>query len=155
MDNAENIRPWTALEINLARTKSVVEIPDQYEVLREVVRNRPRVLKRTEEVLVELHHPFVNWGYLLEQLKALSIGNFNEFNTHEQGFPALESLADIYMIVITSAGDEEIKDNAVRYLLEHGSVPVYLPIPRRSVSGAGPAVEKGIGLCEGRGQIDG
>ena len=85
----------------------------------DVVKNHYGVSKRTEELLVELHHPFVNWEYLLAQLKTLSIGDFYDFNTHEDGLSALKTFADIYLAVITSAGDEEVKDNAVRYCFEY------------------------------------
>jgi len=119
MDAKEKSRPLTALEINLERTKAVVDIPEKYRRLLDVVKNHYGVSKRTEELLVELHHPFVNWEYLLVQLKTLSIGDFYDFNTHEDGLSALKTFADIYLAVITSAGDEEVKDNAVRYCFEY------------------------------------
>ena len=108
----------TALEINLERTKAVVDIPKKYRTLLDIVKNHYGVSKRTEEMLVELHHPFVNWEYLLAQLKSLSTGDFYDFNTHEDGLHALETFADIYLTIISSAGDEEVKDNAVRYCFE-------------------------------------
>src|SRR4030042_6325776 len=117
MDTTETTRPLTALEINLERTKAVVESPEEYRILLDVAKNHYGVSKRTEELLVELHHPFVNWEYLLVQLKGLSIGDFYDFNTHEDGLSALKCFADIYLTVISSAGDEEVRDNAVRYCL--------------------------------------
>jgi pyruvate,orthophosphate dikinase len=71
MDTMETTRLSTALEINLERTKAVVEIPEKYRILLEIAKNHYGVLKRTEELLVELNHPFVNWEYVLVQLKAL------------------------------------------------------------------------------------
>ena len=50
-----------ALEINLERTRAVVEIPERYGILIEAARNHYGVRKRTEELLLELNHPFVNW----------------------------------------------------------------------------------------------
>jgi pyruvate,orthophosphate dikinase len=111
-------RHLTALEINLERTKAVVDIPEKYRILLDVVKNHYGVSKRTEEMLVELNHPFVNWEYLLVQLKSLSMGDFYDFNTHEDGLSALKTFADIYLTIISSAGDEEVKDNAVRYCFE-------------------------------------
>lgn len=119
MDAAEKKRPLTALEINLERTRAVVDIPEKYRILLDIVRNHYGVAKRTEELLVELHHPFVNWEYLLTQLKGLSIGNFYDFNIHEQGLSALKTFGDIYLTVIASAGAEEIRENAVRYGFEY------------------------------------
>ena len=77
------------------------------------------VLKRTEELLIELNHPFVNWEYVLNQLKGLSIGDFYDFNMHEDGLSALKILSDIYFTVISSASDEDIQDSAVRYFFEY------------------------------------
>ena len=119
MDTNEITRPLTALEINLERTRAVVDIPEKYRRLLDVVKDHYGVSKRTEELLVELHHPFVNWEYLLAQLKTLSVGDFYDFNTHEDGLSALKTFADIYLAVITSAGDEEVKDYAVRYCFEY------------------------------------
>jgi len=119
MEAIEKTRPLTALEINLERTRAVVDIPEKYRILLDVVENHYGVAKRTEELLIELHHPFVNWEYLLTQLKGLSIGDFYDFNTHEKGLSALETFADIYLTVIASAGDEDVRDNAVRYVFEY------------------------------------
>ncbi|MCX5820746.1 MAG: hypothetical protein NT047_12710, partial [Deltaproteobacteria bacterium] len=118
MDTKEKTRHLTALEINLERTKAVVDIPEKYRILLDVVKNHFGVSKRTEEMLVEFHHPFVNWEYLLVQLKNISMGDFYDFNTHEDGLSALKMFADIYLAIISSAGDEEVKDNAVRYCFE-------------------------------------
>jgi pyruvate,orthophosphate dikinase len=119
MDTTEKTKPLTALEINLERTRAVVDIPEKHRMLLSIVKNHYGVSKRTEELLVELHHPFVNWEYVLAQLKTLSIGDFYDFNTHEDGLSALKTFADIYLAVITSAGDEEVRDNAVRYCFEY------------------------------------
>jgi len=119
MDTKENTRHLSALEINLERTKAVVQIPDEYRILLDVANNHYGVLKRTEELLVELHHPFVNWEYVLTQLKSLSIGDFYDFNTHEEGLSALKKLADIYVVIISSTRDEEVRDSAVRYCFEY------------------------------------
>jgi len=119
MDAKEKTQHLSALEINLERTKAVVQIPDEYRILLDVANSRYGVLKRTEELLVELHHPFVNWEYVLTQLKGLSIGDFYDFNTHVEGLSALKKLADIYLVIISSARDEEVRDSAVRYCFEY------------------------------------
>jgi pyruvate,orthophosphate dikinase len=119
MDTMEQTRPLTALEINLERTKAIVEIPERYRILLDVAKDHYGVLKRAEEMLIELHHPFVNWEYVLTQLKSLSVGDFYDFNVHDNGLSALKTLADIYLAVISSVSDEEVRDNAVRYLFEY------------------------------------
>ena len=119
MDTKEKTQHLSALEINLERTKAVVQIPDEYRILLDVAKNHYGVLKRTEELLIELHHPFVNWEYVLAQIKGLSIGDFYDFNTHKEGLSALKKLADIYLVIISSARDEEVRDSAVRNCFEY------------------------------------
>ncbi len=108
----------SALEINLERTKAIVEIPEKYRILMEVVQKHYGVLKRVEDLLLELNHPYVNWEYVLTQLKSLSIGDFYDFNRHERGLDALKLLAGIYMDIVSSARDERVQDSAARYLFE-------------------------------------
>ena len=119
MNTQDNTWRSTALEINLERTKADVEIPDKYKILLDAARSHYGVLKRTEELLIELNHPFVNWGYVITQLKGLSIGDFYDFNMHEDGLLTLKILSDIYFTVISSAPDEDIQDSAVRYFFEY------------------------------------
>ena len=119
MDTEGKTRQATALETNLERTRAVVEIPEKYAILLEVAKNHYGVHQRTEELLVELNHPFVNWEYVLTQLNALSIGDFYDFNAHEEGLAALRTLADIHLAVLSLATDEEVRDNAVRRFFEY------------------------------------
>jgi pyruvate,orthophosphate dikinase len=119
MDANEQTRNLTALEINLERTRAMVEIPDRYGELLLVAKSHSAIGIRTEEMLKEFHHPYVNWDYLLEQLKGLSIGEFTYFNNHKKGFSALESFADIYLDVISLINDEGARDSAVRYCFEY------------------------------------
>jgi len=112
----------TALQVNLERTAAVVEIPEEYQILLDVAKDHYGVLKRTRELLTELYHPYVNWEYVLTQLKALSVGDFYDFNSHKNGLDALKMLGDIYLRVISSAAPEDIRDDAVRYLFEYMSM---------------------------------
>lgn len=119
MEEIEQKKALSALEINLQRTRTDVEIPERYSDLLAVAASYSQVGRRTEEMLRELHHPYVNHGYLLQQLRALSIGEFNYFNSHAGALPALQSFADVYFDIITSpVAGEEIKDGAVRHCME-------------------------------------
>ncbi len=108
----------TALEINLERTKAIVEIPEKYRVLMEMMDGHYGILRRLEDLLIELNHPFVNWEYVLGQLKSLSIGDFYDFNRLENGPEALRLFADIYTSTFSTSRDERVQDSAVRYLFE-------------------------------------
>ncbi len=119
MDIQEKLWRSAALEINLERTKAIVEIPEKYKILLDTATGHYGVLKRTENLLTELNHPYVNWEYVLTQLKSISIGDFYDFNSNDEGLSALKILADIYIIVITSAPDEGLKDSAIQYFFEY------------------------------------
>ncbi|MDD3846838.1 MAG: PEP/pyruvate-binding domain-containing protein [Syntrophorhabdaceae bacterium] len=118
MDSTDNTFKSTALEINLERTKATVEIPEKYRVLMGIMEGHYGILRRLEDLLVELNHPFVNWEYVLTRLKGLSIGDFYDFNRHDEGLEGLRLLSDIYISTISTARDERVQDSAVRYLFE-------------------------------------
>jgi pyruvate, orthophosphate dikinase len=108
----------SALEINLERTKAIVEIPEKYKVLMDMMQGHYGILRRLEDLLIELNHPFVNWDYVLTHVKSLSIGDFYDFNRSENGLAALRLLSDIYISTIVGSRDEGVADSAVRYLFE-------------------------------------
>jgi len=72
----------SALKVNLERTAVTIEIPQQYEPLLKIVEDHYGLQKKTRELLTELNHPFVNWEYVLKELKAISIGDFYIYNNH-------------------------------------------------------------------------
>jgi pyruvate,orthophosphate dikinase len=117
MDNHKDF-PSSALQVNLERTAARVQIPDRYQVLLTVAEPHFGVLKRTRELLVELNHPYVNWDYVLSQLKTLSVGDFYDFNHHEAGFEALHTILNIYLDIIKSDLNEETRDKGLRYLFD-------------------------------------
>ena len=108
----------SALEINLERTKAIVEIPEKYRALMDMMQDHYGIVRRLEDLLIELNHPFVNWDYVLTHVKSLSIGDFYDFNRHERGVEALRLLSDIYMSTVLNSRDESVRDSAVRYLFE-------------------------------------
>ena len=109
----------SALKVNLERTAAKVEIPDEYLPLLKIVEKHYGLQKKTRELLIELNHPFVNWDYVLQQLRTLSIGDFYEYNRHADGFTAIKIILKIYMGVMQKGTSEEIRENAVRYLFDY------------------------------------
>lgn len=108
----------SALQVNLERTAAKVEIPEEYLPLLEIVEDHYGLRKKTDELLTELNHPFVNWSFVLQQLRTISIGDFYEFDRHEKGLTALRIILGIYFRVIESAKSEETRENGVRYLFD-------------------------------------
>lgn len=119
MGGQENAFTSTALEVNLERTAATVEIPERYQGLLRCVQNHYGVQKRTRDLLTELNHPYVNWEYVVTQLRTLSIGDFYEFNSHPDGLAALGTLLEIYLDVIRSGCPEETREKALRFLFDY------------------------------------
>lgn len=109
----------SALQVNLERTAAKVEIPDEYLPLLKIVEDHYGLQKKTTELLTELNHPFVNWEYVLQQVRTLSIGDFYEFNRHADGLVAIRIILKIYLGIIKNGTNEEIRENAVRYLFDY------------------------------------
>jgi pyruvate,orthophosphate dikinase len=109
----------SALKVNLERTAATIEIPELYAPLLKVVEKHYGLRKKTCELLVELNHPFVNWEYVLKELKSVSIGDFYIYNNHQDGLSALSIILRIYFDVIRSSSSMDVKDNAIHYLFDY------------------------------------
>jgi pyruvate, orthophosphate dikinase len=108
----------SALQVNLERTAATVEIPEKYRILLDISREHYGVFKRTQDLLTEMNHPFVNWDHVLKQMRTLSMGDFYDFNNHENGLEALRTLVGIYWEVIGSNAKEDTRETAVRFLFD-------------------------------------
>ncbi len=95
-----------------------MEIPVRYQVLLSIAREHYGVFKRTQDLLTEMNHPFVNWEHVLKQLRTLSMGDFYDFNRHEKGLKALETLVGIYLDLIRSPANEETRETSIRFLFD-------------------------------------
>jgi pyruvate, orthophosphate dikinase len=109
----------SALKVNLERTAVAVAIPAQYAPLLKVAESHYGLHKKTQDLLTELNHPFVNWEYVIKELKAISVGDFYLYNNHRDGLAALTIILKIYLDVIKLPPVEEIKDSAIRYMFDY------------------------------------
>jgi pyruvate,orthophosphate dikinase len=109
----------SALKVNLERTATDVRIPERYAPLLQIVRDHYGLQKKTREMLTELNHPYVNWDYVLKELKSISIGDFYIYNKHPEGLSALSILLTIYFDVLKSSASDDAKDSAIHYLFDY------------------------------------
>jgi pyruvate,orthophosphate dikinase len=119
MDEQQKRWQSTALQVNLERTATDVEIARKYQVLLKVVEGYYGVHKRTRELLEEINHPYVNWNFVVEQLKIVSLNDFYKHNTHPDGLEALRVILEIYLDIIRSAPKEDVKERGIRYLFDY------------------------------------
>lgn len=118
---AEKNGQWvsSALKVNLERTAVDVLIPPQYAPLLQIVQDHYGLQKKTRELLTELNHPYVNWEYVLKELKSISIGDFYIYNSHPEGLQAISILLTIYFDVLRSSASDDVKDSAIAYLFDY------------------------------------
>jgi pyruvate,orthophosphate dikinase len=109
----------SALKVNLERTAATVEIPEHYLPLLAIVDEYYGLSRKTRKLLTELAHPFVNWEYVLTELKTISIGDFYYYNMHGDGRTALSLFLQIYFDIIRLAPEEDTKDSTLQYLFEY------------------------------------
>ncbi|MCK7507147.1 MAG: hypothetical protein MZV70_25960 [Desulfobacterales bacterium] len=109
----------SALKVNLERTAVDVQIPAQYAPILQIVKDHYGLQKKTRELLTELNHPYVNWEYVLKELKSISIGDFYIYNNSPEGLSALSILLTIYFDVLKSPASEDVKDSAIHYLFDY------------------------------------
>lgn len=119
MDKEKPDLQSSALQVNLERTAATVEIPEEYLPLLRIVETHYGLQKRVTDLLMELNHPFVNWEYVLQQLRSLSIGEFYEFNRHPDGPTAMMLLLQIYFRTMKEGAGEGTREDAVRYVCDY------------------------------------
>ena len=108
----------SALQANLARTAAVVEVPERFKVLLQSVEDYYGVHKRVQDLLVELHHPFVNYDYVIDNVKAFAINDFHKINQHAKAGEALQCVFDIFFSVIEADVNERARDRALKFMLD-------------------------------------
>jgi len=114
----------SALKVNLERTAAEVRIPPQYAPLLQMVEDHYGLQKKTRELLTELNHPYVNWDFVLRELKSISIGNFHLYSRRADGLAGLWILLTIYFDILKSTASEDVKDSALHYLFDYADTVI-------------------------------
>ena len=117
-NSSEALNNSSALKVNLQNTAADVQIPAKYDPLLKSVESYFGVYKRVKELLTEFNHPYVNWNFVSEGLKAFSVNDFSKFNNHENAPEAIKIVFDIYFAIVESNAKDEIKDKTIRYLFD-------------------------------------
>jgi pyruvate,orthophosphate dikinase len=118
MEKPPDLLNSSALKANMATTAARVEIPKKFAPLLQAVEDFYGVHKRIQELLTELNHPFVNWEFVTDSLKAFSVNDFSKFNAHAQATEAIDCVLDIYFQIIDNASESRIVDKTLRFLFD-------------------------------------
>ena len=136
-----------ALEVNLRRTAVHVVIPEEQQVLLELMANRYGVQENTKKLLREINHPYVNWLQTLEDLHRRAMGDFAHYLKHERVAEAVEVFCALYAKVAEMGSSSSLREAAIRnqlYYLEKVARDSGERLPRIL-----PAFEGALELLEG------
>ncbi|RWX45817.1 pyruvate phosphate dikinase [Candidatus Electrothrix aarhusensis] len=92
-----------AWEANKEETASIVEIPERFRVLQEVVARYQGVAKKLEHLLYEISHPYRNWQMIIPELRPFVLKNFNQYRRHEQGPACFSLFTEIFLDALSES----------------------------------------------------
>ncbi len=118
MNTVDGLADSLALKANLEQTAAEIEIPAEYYPLLESIEDYFGVHKRVKELLIELNHPFVNWEFVADGIKAFSVNDFTKFNEHSKAVEAINLVFEIYFTILKSDSQSIVKDKALRFLFD-------------------------------------
>ena len=92
-----------AWEANKEETASIVEIPERFRVLQEVVARYQGVATKLEHLLYEISHPYRNWQMIIPELRPFVLKNFNQYCRHEQGPACFLLFTEIFLDALSES----------------------------------------------------
>jgi pyruvate,orthophosphate dikinase len=106
-----------ALEVNLASYYVDVTIDSKYSVLEEVFSRYQGLLDGLSTFLKELSHPYKNWQFIVKEARSYSLDYFHLIYNHPKGPRGAEIFIDIFISVVESSAERQVKADAVDNLL--------------------------------------
>lgn len=128
-----------ALDANLANYSVDVSIEPDYIVLQDVMSGYYGIMDGVNTFLKELSHPHRNWQFIVSEARGYSLNYFHLLNDHPRGCEAAERFAGIFIQVVKSANDKDIKADAADNLL------LFI---QKIIRDAGSGIEKFIPLID-------
>lgn len=115
----KNILKSDALAANLRETSAgEIIIPENHQKFIDLSSSYYTIHKRATECITEFNHPFSNSGFVIGELRAVSLGDFWFYNKHEQAIFAWEVILDIYASLLQRHLSSELSEDAIHSLLE-------------------------------------
>lgn len=106
-----------ALEVNLASYYVDVAVDSKYSVLEEVFSRYQGLLDGLSTFLKELSHPYKNWQFIVKEARSYSLDYFHLIYNHPKGPRGAEIFIDIFISVVESSAERQVKADAVDNLL--------------------------------------
>ncbi|MBP8644878.1 MAG: hypothetical protein KBH99_01995 [Syntrophobacteraceae bacterium] len=106
-----------ALNRNMDLTNVKVVIPEVFEVLREAVKGYAGKEQQAHELLLEYHHRFRNWKFVIQETWRYSVSNLRLFQHHPNNGRILALLSHILLEALTQSESAANRNLAADHLL--------------------------------------
>src|SRR5512140_1602538 len=106
-----------ALTRNMDLTNILVEIPCSFEVLEEAVRGYAGKEKQARELLLEYHHKYRNWHFVVQETQRYAISNMRLYRNHRLCGNVIYLLSRILIHALMESDQFENRSMAADHLL--------------------------------------
>lgn len=108
-----------ALAANLQETRTgKIEIPESHQAFRDLSLEYYSIHARAVDCLNEYNHPFSNSGYVIGQLRSITLGDFWFYDKHEEAVFAWDVVLGLFEGIFERVTTPELGEDAVHTLLE-------------------------------------
>ncbi|MCE5334636.1 MAG: hypothetical protein LLG06_08580, partial [Desulfobacteraceae bacterium] len=108
-----------ALTRNMDLTNIKVEIPVSFEVLEEAVKGYAGKEKQARELLLEYHHAYRNWHYVVQETQRYAVGNLRVYRTTPLSGNVIFLLSRVLINALRESERFEIRSLAADHLLSY------------------------------------
>ncbi len=107
-----------ALRRNLEETRVAdIAIDPRYEILFEALKDYQGVSKSARHLVKELHHPFLNWDVVIDELRGFALKNLNILQRSHVGIQATEIIVQTFIDIATKAPKDSSRAKSIDSLL--------------------------------------
>lgn len=106
-----------ALNKNMDLTNIEVVVPSLFEVLQEAVKGYAGKEKQARELLIEYHHKYLNWEYVIQETWRYAISNVRLYKAHPLNGIVVFLLAHILLEALKGSERTEVRNLAADHLL--------------------------------------
>lgn len=108
-----------ALTRNMDLTNVKVEIPYSFEVLEEAVKGYAGKEKQARELLIEYHHKYRNWHFVVQEAQRYAVSNLRLYKTGPLNGKVIYLLSHILLHALKESERFEIRSLAADHLLDY------------------------------------
>ena len=108
-----------ALTRNLDLTNISVVIPESFQALEDVVKGYAGKEKQARELLLEYHHKYRNWHFVVQETQRYAIGNLRLYRNSPLSGIVIYLLSNILLDALKQSERFEIRNLAADHLLSY------------------------------------